>query len=53
MIEVNDLEKTFKLYHRPADRLLEIVMRRPYHTPYHALKHISLYCIGLTIYFEK
>ena len=42
MIEVNDLEKTFKLYHRPADRLREIIMQRPYHTPYHALKGISL-----------
>jgi lipopolysaccharide transport system ATP-binding protein len=42
MIEVNDLEKTFKLYHRPADRLREIVMRRPYHTPYVALHGISL-----------
>ena len=42
MIEVKNLEKTFKLYHRPADRLREIVMRRAYHTPYHALKCISL-----------
>lgn len=42
MIEVIDLEKTFKLYHRPADRLLEIVLQRPYHTPYVALHGISL-----------
>ena len=41
MIEVNALEKVFKLYHRPADRLREMVFRRPYHTPYHALKNIS------------
>ncbi len=42
MIDVNGLEKVFKLYHRPADRLREIVFRRPYHTPFHALKNISL-----------
>jgi homopolymeric O-antigen transport system ATP-binding protein len=41
MIEVRHLEKSFKLYHRPADRLREIVYRRRYHTPHHALKDIS------------
>lgn len=42
MIEVSNLEKTFKLYHSPADRLKEIITRRPYHTPYQALKGVSL-----------
>jgi lipopolysaccharide transport system ATP-binding protein len=42
MIEVTNLEKTFKLYHKPADRLREIITRQPYHTPYQALKGISL-----------
>jgi lipopolysaccharide transport system ATP-binding protein len=41
MIEVSHLHKSFKLYHRPADRLREIAFRRPYHTPYHALRDIS------------
>lgn len=41
MIEVNAVKKTFKLYHRPADRLRELVFRRPYHTPYTALDNIS------------
>jgi len=42
MIEVNAVTKTFKLYHRPADRLREIIFRRPLHTPYMALDNISL-----------
>ena len=41
MIEVNAVKKTFKLYHRPADRLRELVFRRPFHTPYAALDNIS------------
>lgn len=41
MIEVSGLEKSFKLYHRPADRLKEIVLRRPFHTPYKALQGVS------------
>lgn len=38
MIEVTGLEKSFKLYHRPVDRLKEIVLRRPFHTRYQALR---------------
>lgn len=41
MIEVSGLEKTFRLYHKPFDRLKELCLRRPFHTRYHALKNIS------------
>jgi len=41
MIEVKELEKTFKLYQRPSDRLKEILLRRPCHTRFHALRGIS------------
>ena len=43
MIVVRDACKRFKLYERPADRLKEIVLRRPYHHLYTALDGISLH----------
>ncbi len=41
MISVENIDKTFKLYKSPADRLKEIVLRRDFHKKYHALKNIS------------
>ncbi len=41
MIDIQGLNKTFKLFHRPADRLLEAITGRSRHDEYHALKDIS------------
>ncbi|WP_151704823.1 ABC transporter ATP-binding protein [Nitrincola alkalilacustris] len=41
MIDVKHLHKRFKLYTKPADRLKEILLRRPFHTNYHALNDVS------------
>lgn len=41
MIDIQGLNKTFKLFHRPADRLREAVTGRVRHESYHALKDIS------------
>lgn len=41
MIKVEKISKKFKLYHSPADRLREILFRRPYHKDFVALDHIS------------
>lgn len=41
MIKVDNLHKTFKLYHSPADRLKEIVTRRKYCHEFSALKGVS------------
>ncbi|CAM3442903.1 ABC transporter ATP-binding protein [Halomonas lysinitropha] len=41
MIRVHDLHKSFKLFSKPADRLLEAVTGRARHTPHHALRGIS------------
>ena len=41
MISVNALSKRFKLYHSPADRLKEIVLRRSFHESKSALEDIS------------
>ena len=41
MIEVKGLYKTFKLYHSPAQRLKEIILRKEYHRKFHALKGVS------------
>ena len=41
MIEVRELQKTFKLYQRPSDRLKEILFRRSFHTRYEALRGVS------------
>ncbi|SOC52874.1 lipopolysaccharide transport system ATP-binding protein [Chromohalobacter canadensis] len=43
MIEIRNINKTFKLFHRPLDRFLEAVTGRQRHTPYHALKDISFH----------
>jgi len=41
MIKAENISKEFKLYHSPADRLKEIVLRRTLHRSFHALKGIS------------
>ncbi|OMH30408.1 ABC transporter ATP-binding protein [Motiliproteus sp. MSK22-1] len=41
MIEVTNLQKRFKLYDKPSDRLKEIAFRRSYHRSFQALKDIS------------
>jgi len=41
VIKVSGLQKSFKLYHRPADRLKEIVLRRGFHSRYQALEDVS------------
>ena len=40
-VAVRDLTKTYKVYARPLDRLLEGILRRPRHTPFHALQGID------------
>ncbi len=41
MIKVDGISKKFKLYHSPADRLREILFRKPYHKDFVALDNIS------------
>jgi ABC-type polysaccharide/polyol phosphate transport system ATPase subunit len=41
MIKVEGISKKFKLYRSPADRLKEILFRRPYHKDFIALDNIS------------
>jgi lipopolysaccharide transport system ATP-binding protein len=41
MISAQDLSKTYKVYARPVDRLIEGLLRVQRHTPFHALRGIS------------
>lgn len=41
-ITIQGLRKVYKLYHRPADRLKELMFRRPYHHEFIALDDIFL-----------
>ena len=41
MIKVEGISKQFKLYRSPADRLKEIILRKPYHKDFFALDNIS------------
>lgn len=41
MIRIEALNKSFKLFHRPSDRLREAITGRSRHDTYHALKDIS------------
>jgi lipopolysaccharide transport system ATP-binding protein len=41
MIVARNLSKRFRLYRRPADRLKEIILRRPYHHVHEALHDVS------------
>ena len=40
-ISVNNLYKDFKIYDKPQDRLVEIILRNPRHKVYHVLSDIS------------
>ena len=40
-IIVENINKDFKIYQRPQDRLAEIILRRPKHKLYHVLRDIS------------
>jgi len=40
-VEAIDLGKTYRLYRRPADRLLELVTRSPRHVEFRALEGVS------------
>jgi lipopolysaccharide transport system ATP-binding protein len=42
MIEVRDVNKHFKLYNKPSDRLRELFFRRTYHHSFQALDNVSL-----------
>ena len=41
IVSARDLSKTYKVYARPADRLIEGLLRRPRHTPFNALRGID------------
>lgn len=41
MIHVKNVQKNFKLYDKPSDRLKEIFLRRPFHRTHRALDGIS------------
>lgn len=41
MISVQGISKRFRLYRSPADRLKEILLRRPFHTDFQALDDVS------------
>lgn len=40
-VELYHINKTFRLYGKPIDRLKEIILRRPYHQKFVALKNIT------------
>jgi len=40
-VTVRDLTKTYKVYARPVDRLLEGIFRRPRHIPFDALRGVT------------
>ena len=41
IISARDLSKTYKVYARPVDRLIEGLLRRPRHTPFDALRGVD------------
>ena len=40
-VSVNNISKQFKIYKRPQDRLLELLIRKPRHSVFHVLNDIS------------
>ncbi len=40
-IEVENLSKSYRLYQSPAQRLKEIILRRPFHSEFYALRDVS------------
>jgi len=41
IVSAHELSKTYKVYARPVDRLIEGLLRRPRHTPFSALRGID------------
>ena len=41
VVSAEDLSKTYRVYARPADRLLEALLRRPRHSAFHALTGVN------------
>jgi ABC-type polysaccharide/polyol phosphate transport system ATPase subunit len=41
IVSAHDLSKTYRVYSRPVDRLLEGLLRRPRHSPFDALRGIE------------
>ncbi|MCP4902881.1 MAG: ABC transporter ATP-binding protein [bacterium] len=41
LVVVRDLHKTYKVFARPLDRLIEALTRRPRHRPFHALQSVT------------
>jgi ABC-type polysaccharide/polyol phosphate transport system ATPase subunit len=41
IVSARSLSKTYRVYARPVDRLIEGLLRLPRHTPFHALRGIS------------
>ena len=41
IVFARDLAKTYRVYTRPLDRVLEALLRRPRHRPFHALQGLD------------
>ncbi len=41
VVSAHSLSKTYRVFARPVDRLIEALFRRPRHTPFHALSNVS------------
>ena len=41
VVSAHALSKTYRVFNRPIDRLIESLLRRPRHTPFHALSDVS------------
>jgi ABC-type polysaccharide/polyol phosphate transport system ATPase subunit len=41
LVVARELRKTYRVFTRPIDRLLEALTRRPRHRPFHALQNVS------------
>lgn len=41
VVSAKSLSKTYRVFNRPFDRLVEAVLRKPRHTPFHALSDVS------------
>lgn len=41
VVSARSLSKTYRVFSRPIDRLIEALFRRPRHTPFHALSDVS------------
>lgn len=41
VVSAHSLSKTYRVFARPVDRLIEALFRKPRHTPFHALSDVS------------